>query len=868
MRKLLAMVLYFLLAVHADATAAGAAADAARFAQAPAVTKDGAGAKIAFEAAVETDVAVQIEDAQGKVVRHLAAGRLGKNPPPPLQAGALKQELAWDGTDDAGKPAEGGPFKARVRLGLKPVFDGFLLYEPDASPPINAVAVRADGKLYAFYRDPTANGNQGGFKIRILDREAKYVKQILPFGADLPYEKVKATGAFQDEQGRTVPHCHNWHSLSFYPDSILARGRSMSEFCSPVAGPDGRLYWLVDDARLCCIDEDGGLPYETFLSEPIAGDIKDAQGGRPALALSGDGKALYVSGICRGAWGANKPVPGVWKVDLATRKSALFLGKVDEPGTEKDRFTAPRGLCVMDGLLFVADPAADRVAAFKESDGAFAGELKVTQPHIVQADPKTKALYVCSYVPEAKPNKDGKARTKDALLLKYADWKSGKETAKLALPSTGLSPNFGTHRIVLDSNAAPPLVWVPGLPYAKEGANFLNCYRDTGAAFEEVKLARPKGHWGDGPRDLLYDRAHGDLYVKVQGEKWYQFEEKTGKFVRTVQFPKNDGGPYMGSSGSQLGVEPNGDYITHCWGKDSGLMRWTRDLKPKKWDGQETHRTEWGGMMTFQLNYMELLGDLIYVIKPEQGPHHLDVYDKALKKTKRAVWNVRRGSVPRVDAQGNVYITVPIRPLDRDLPAFFDGKLEKIPDYFNSIGMQHYWYLYMHGSIVKFPARGGAFAWIKSDREKNDFEGLPAEVKDGPRQKFQYFQMGHYPHKTCEVLGAEWVRFGYSPYSETYPAGTPVCMCEGTGFDVDPYGRVFYPNLCQFRVEVIDTNNNEIGRFGRYGNQDAKDGPEPPLGWPAYVAVSDTHAYVSDTVGLRVVKVKLGYEADEAAEIK
>lgn len=174
MHKLFSTVLFFTLVLHADAAAAGAANNAARFTQAPAVAKDGAGAKIVFEAGAETDVAVQIEDAQGKVVRHLAAGRLGKNPPPPLKAGALKQELSWDGKDDAGKLAEGGPFKARVRLGLKPTFDGFLLYEPDASPAINAVAVRADGKLYAFYRDPTANGNQGGFKIRILDRDAKY----------------------------------------------------------------------------------------------------------------------------------------------------------------------------------------------------------------------------------------------------------------------------------------------------------------------------------------------------------------------------------------------------------------------------------------------------------------------------------------------------------------------------------------------------------------------------------------------------------------------------------------------------------------------------------------------------------------------
>jgi hypothetical protein len=52
--------------------------------------------KIEFAADRETDVAVYVEDAASKVVRHLAAGMLGKNPPAPLKAGALEQSLEWD----------------------------------------------------------------------------------------------------------------------------------------------------------------------------------------------------------------------------------------------------------------------------------------------------------------------------------------------------------------------------------------------------------------------------------------------------------------------------------------------------------------------------------------------------------------------------------------------------------------------------------------------------------------------------------------------------------------------------------------------------------------------------------------------------
>jgi hypothetical protein len=101
----------------------------------------------------------------------------------------------------------------------------------------------------------------------------------------------------------------------------------------------------------------------------------------------------------------------------------------------------------------------------------------------------------------------------------------------------------------------------------------------------------------------------------------------------------------------------------------------------------------------------------------------------------------------------------------------------------------------MSGAILKFPPQGGAFYWIETDREKNETVGIPDGVASQPKAAYHYFQGGRYPHEVCQVQGAEWVRFGYAPYSETYPAGTPVCMCEGTGFDVDGFGRIFYPNL-------------------------------------------------------------------------
>ena len=87
------------------------------FTKKPAATRAGDKTKIEFAVDRSTDVEVAVLGADGKVVRHLAAGVLGgrNDPPAPLKPG-LAQSLEWDGCDDLGKPAAGGPLTVRVRV--------------------------------------------------------------------------------------------------------------------------------------------------------------------------------------------------------------------------------------------------------------------------------------------------------------------------------------------------------------------------------------------------------------------------------------------------------------------------------------------------------------------------------------------------------------------------------------------------------------------------------------------------------------------------------------------------------------------------------------------------------------------------------
>ena len=81
---------------------------------------------------------------------------------------------------------------------------------------------------------------------------------------------------------------------------------------------------------------------------------------RPCLAVSSDDKYVYFAGLSTGAGDYKKarPLPCVFRVDVDKRGPAeVFVGKLDQPGKEKDLLTAPRGLAVAKGLLYVADPA-------------------------------------------------------------------------------------------------------------------------------------------------------------------------------------------------------------------------------------------------------------------------------------------------------------------------------------------------------------------------------------------------------------------------------------------------------------------------------------------------------------------------------
>ena len=101
------------------------------FVEKPTVTRAGGKVTIAFETKGFCDVTIAIENAKGKIIRHLVSGVLGPKAPPPLQKDSKKQVVVWDGKNDQDVWVEDKTsLTVRVSLGLKPQFEKTLYWSP------------------------------------------------------------------------------------------------------------------------------------------------------------------------------------------------------------------------------------------------------------------------------------------------------------------------------------------------------------------------------------------------------------------------------------------------------------------------------------------------------------------------------------------------------------------------------------------------------------------------------------------------------------------------------------------------------------------------------------------------------------------
>ena len=457
------------------------------FTQKPAVTRDGDTVTITFVSKGYCDATVAIEDANGKIVRHLASGVLGPNAPVPFRKNSKKQTIVWDGKDDLGKYVDDkDSVVVRVSLGLKPRFERSLFWSPHKRISDMPILVTAPEGLYVYEGHNVDH-------IRLFDRDGRYVKTVYPFPAS-QLKNVKGLRWHDFPQGYRRPL-----KESSYRQTLLTSGTNDEEGAALALVPGHAATGMaVNGERLAIAFEhlnrlstsrsSGGLPLKgpktgVTIRKGFRYNARDQIIGPSSMAFSLDGKVLYLTGYL---WRQHRYMgaePGcrhvVMKLDFESDAApTVFAGsmKPEEHGTGNDRFRVPTTVDVdAQGRVYVADFLNDRVQVFKP-DGSHLRTIRTPGPAKVAVHKKTREIYVFSWTPIGVPFKLQTAlgfdprKKRPTTLTRFAPLPNPRKLSEERIElGAAHAYNFSSlfemgqvYQIALDSWSDPPTIWVVG----------------------------------------------------------------------------------------------------------------------------------------------------------------------------------------------------------------------------------------------------------------------------------------------------------------------------------------------------------------------------------------------------------------------
>jgi len=834
------MIRYLLACVTVGALAAGAAAKV-EFARAPQATRADAGLAITFAVSEATDVEVAVLDAQGQVVRHLAAGVLGgKNPPPAPLAPGLEQRLVWDGKDDQGKPGVGGPFAVRVRAGTSVQFGRLIGGSPTTGSvasmpfraPVNGLAANADGGLYVLMMSAVgSHGNSGmwPWHLRQFDRDGDYLRTLLPYPPST--DPAKASGFQLLGAGKNFTPANQ---TSLYPVFSLLGNEIVGRLSA------GQVVFVHTEARkLNFLALDGSNQLRTVPMWHEKTKVNCPSWLDIQVALAPDGKVAYYSNVAGIPYDGKKPAD----IDAKWPQGRVYRHDLTKPELEPtpffdlvlpdfekakywmpsawDKKSAAAGIDTdAQGNLLLCDLVNQQVVEISP-EGKERSATRISWPDKVLVARKTGDLYVVS-----RPVSRGAVAP--ATLSKISGrGGQARVVATLALPGT-VGGGF-----TIDESGKAPVLWLAG---DVKGAGTLLRVEDRGAQLVvtgDNRLNRDdKAISFVGYMDV--DPAADLVYVTKSGGTVWRYDGKTGA-----------GGP-LALKAVDLAIGPGGDIYT--WGTSGSyhgpIARFTRDLKPAPLaSGKATYGNVYGragrGASVCGMD-VDAQGRVYATFGTNEC--HVRVYDAQGELVdfprKQKINESEKGEIPvavsgvtgfggslRVDAAGSIYLLQGGVPADFPVPPGF----EKDEAFRHAVG-----------TIYKFPAAGGSF-----DSANN---------------------------KVKNATGAIARYAGCGPISQWRAVGS--CVCTKPRFDVDAFGRLYIPNGITYSVSLRDNADNEILRFGGYGNFDCQGPgskeptPEIPLGWAVTVGASDRHIYIGDCLNHRVVRVDRQYAAEATVKVK
>jgi sugar lactone lactonase YvrE len=839
------------------------AAAEAKFASAPKASRAGGQVKISFTASAATDVEIAVLDAKGVVIRHLAAGLLGKSAPVPFKKNSLAQEIIWDGRADGGKPAAGGPFKVRVRLGSQPKLEKHIGWDPNgvggSGTRLIGMAVGKGGEL--FVADSTKHGR---FGVRVFDRAGTYLRTIMPYPANTPAQRLGDIGQLEGA-GKKIPVGYCGRSGNVYPLCSGMKRQTMA------FNPKGHLViasavgnWAVHGPprHFLALHPEGGAPEGMSFVGPeikaprgyIGGNGEEMARYFEQLAVDPAGEYVYFTSPQRIGKQRRHCVFRVKWTDKSLGKP--WLGAL-EPGAGDARFNDPKGLATdKDGNVYVADRGNNRVAVFS-SEGKPLGKFAVEHPEMIAVHAKSGDIYIVS----RKGDKKGKPVKGNAVLRKLSPF--GKNGAPRELAQL---PGRNIILMALDQEDAAGQLWIAyetgwGKPAAIAPITFKAGKFEAGEAINgAVSISYPLFMAADPSRErVLVREGHVSCpYVEINGKggigKRFKFE---GKAVTEIAFDRE------------------GNIYTLGKFNDNKMFRFKPD----------------GSQLTFPAtaNGITVGHDgRIYVVG-NRPPNEIETYTldgKLVKHDTVAGLGISDSGVA-VDAAGNIYVGINLKKSrEEPFPREFIGQVPldpwmwwkgnrgkrteqsaRRPWYF----MDFNYYLFQWGAVMKFPPSGGALYGNPQAKKFKNKANIPLEkTESAPAGAVSYFS--GYLNREVRAVGAEWRYFGFGncPASHDIPTD-PGCICNSSRFTVDPWGRVYMPNHFRFTVEMLDTAGNRLDRIGRYGTVDDKaegGGSDIPMVWPICPSWARGKLYVLDQVNRRVSVVRFDYAAEATCAVQ
>ena len=515
------------------------------FADKPSVTRNGDRVTVRFASKGLCDATVAIEDAAGRIIRHLASGVLGEAAPPPFQKGSLAQAIVWDGKDDQGRYVDDKEsLSVRVSLGLRPIFERTLFWVPKRRssryPPLMAAAPEG---VYVY------DGGTAIDQVRLYSHEGGYVRTVYPFPADRVREAKGLVWQAFPQDGSTLPLKTNFLQCTMLTSGTNAWNLQTwkpetKTFESVVGAGDNAHFGMYGSAAAAMAVRGGRMALAHVLLNRLGTDGSTAglplTGPKVALttsggdryvgtavprsaALSPDGRWLYLTGFmfCRERHHTQdivelldwRHVPAVMRVDMeADATPQLFAGslEVDGWGSDNAHFKVPAAVAAdAKGRVYVADYLNDRIQVFAP-DGQHLKTIAARRPAHLVLHPRTGEIYVFSW----RVLNQFTLEQATSALARYGSFEDPRKLGECPLSvDTSFQTRWGTTGVEfiaeLDAWADPPTVWL----VQEWGAS--NVLSREHMKYTGIQLLALRGGRLEAKRDFASDVARADANPRV-----------------------------------------------------------------------------------------------------------------------------------------------------------------------------------------------------------------------------------------------------------------------------------------------------------------------------------------------------------------